>query len=353
MAGAIQTTAHPSEWASYVLRAYFNKKLLPVIEENLVLAQFAQFAELPPNEGGKTMRFFKTRPADVTSIEALSEGTAISTMSDIGIGHIDVTLSQYGQAAKVSDIRNAVDLWNIMSQSIETMGRDAALKLDTVLRDAIKTGLANSDTQKHERFAGVTPSGDSSDDHTSLYNLTNAQGKITREAVLAMVTQLRVSKVPALKGGNYVCAIPAQVLNDLRQDDTWVKAATQVDSKNLYKWSIMTIDGVQFVEHTNPFRENATYGTHAANGVIYSLPFFGRGFVGACQLSKLGKAQSPQVIINDKADKTDPLNQYAIVGWKSYYGAAVLKVTGLTDSAGNAIDDVPNGGILRCRSTFV
>jgi N4-gp56 family major capsid protein len=351
MAGALQTTSNPTN-TSYLYQVHFTKKLLPHIMDNLVLQQFAQTEDIPAKSGVKSIRFFKRRPADTTSIATLSEGVPITTLSEVSIGYVDCSLTQTGQVGKISDIRNWTDMFSVLQQNIEAYGEDAALKFDTTARDVIIAGMLNNDSQKLERFSGVTPTGDSSTDWASLDALSAANGKLTRAAMLGLATQMRAHKIPTIKGGMYAAVVPPQVLHDIRQDEDWMAAATQVDTKNLYKWSQITIDGIQYVEHTNPFIEDETYGTHDAAGDIYSIPVFGRGAFGCPKLSGTGSAVAPKIIINDKPDKTDPLNQYITVGWKAYWNAVLLKVTGLTDSAGSAVTDVPHCGIMRCKSTF-
>ena len=45
-------------------------------------------------------------------------------------------------------------------------------------------------------------------------------------------------------------------------------------------------------------------------------------------LKKLGGLpQRPQIIINDQPDKSDPLNQLVMVGWKAAYVAMILQPT--------------------------
>ena len=360
MAGAIQTTSNPAG-VTNLYQVHFTKKLLPHIQENLVLQQFGQSEDIPAKSGTKSIRFFKRRPADVKSIvgdtaegdiASVTEGTPISNYAEVSIGYVDCELKWCGQIGKVSDIRNWTDLFSILQQNIEAYGEDAALKFDTRTRNVIFAGMKDNNAQKLERFAGVTPTGDSSDDFATHYALSSANGKLTRAAMLGLATQMRAHKIPTLKGNMYVACVPPEIMHDIRQDEDWINAATQVDTKNLYKWGQVVIDGIQYVEHTNPFREADTYGTYNSAGKVYGIPVFGRGAFGCPKLSGTGSAVAPKIIINDKPDKADPLNQYITVGWKAYWNAVLLKVTGLEDSQGDSITDIPNCGIMRCQTTF-
>lgn len=338
---AIMTLANPADVANR-LRTYFNPKLLKTIENELVLNQFAnQDGEIQPNTGSKTIRFFKRRPADASQVVALTDGTPINTFTEVAIGYVDCTLTQTGQAAKVSDLLRTIDLLPIMSATVETMGEDAALKFDSTIRDVIIAGFLNSNN-KAERFAGVLNTNNSANDFATLAGKAAADSKMTRARGLAALTQMKRTLVPKMKGG-YVCAIPPVLLHDLRQDPDWVAAATRSDVKAIYKDEVINLDGVRYVEHTNPEIENAVYGTYDAAGSIYTAMYFGRDAYGCPKITKLGNGMKPQIVICDKADKSDMINQFTSVAWKAFWNAVLLKT--------NQAADVFYGCLFRCKTT--
>lgn len=397
------TTASPSDFANRQQK-YFSRELLKALTFNLKLGRFGLSKELPANSGAATIRFFRPRRAKkgtaTTGPRQLAVGTPQSgqtgaTFSGDGttltprsggatIGYVDITLQQRGDLTDISDIVRAIDLFDTLSINTKVMGEDAALDFDFVCSHAIcsKAGTADADgtanpiptgqttlygsNNTFERFAGVVNTLNSVNDWASLAGLSPSQAKLTRAAHIGMVTRLRgVSGVPAVPqiGGRYVALVPPEVMNDLRQESTWIASAVQNMNRaagTLDQWVEFELDGCKFVEHTSPFIEAAVgdggggygvYGASTGNDVsknIYSCIYLGDQFFGVPKLSGMragSDPRAPSIIILDKADKADPLNQITTLGWKAFYQAGLL----WTDEA----TDLPHGGVLRCKSTFV
>lgn len=338
---ATQTTTNPADVANR-FQTYFSRKMLAPIENNLVLHQFADAPEdVPANKGAKTIRFFRRRPASTTDVVSLTEGTPITTFTEVTTGYVDCTLAQQGEATKLSDVLMATDIFNWLQHSIETMGEDCALNFDTVTRNVLRTAMNNTNGL-FERFAGVTNTLNSGNDFASMMALSAANASFTRLRALACMTQLSANKIPAIKG-NYVAVTCPEVMHDIRQDTTWLEAAKYSQPQKIWNREVITLDGVRYIEQNNPFRET-TYGTFAAAGAAYTTWFLGRQAYGCPKLSKLGNPLKPQVIINNRPDKADPLNQFVTAGWKAYWNATPL----WTNLSGDPIRLVQ----FRSKSTF-
>lgn len=380
MAAAV-TTSNPADFADRT-QTLFNPKLLKALQYNLKLAQYGL------SEGykaiGTTIRFFRPRKANVTGINAeaarttslaitklpanvpttLTEGVAPTTLSEVKVGYVEISMYQQGGLATITDKLQAIDLLNTLQTYSRTMGEDAALDYDTVIRDALVSGVANSnasyvnstnDGGYFERFAGVVNTGVSGTDFATLNGLSKVNGRIARAENLRMVTQLATAKIPMI-GGNYVAVVPPQVVHDIRQDELWLRAATFRDTQNLYKDLEIMLDGVAFVRANNPWVEGAVYLTEAnvdpGDGLIYSTIYLGAESFGLPNLTnkRAGAGTSaPRIVVLDKEDKSDPLNQKTVIGWKSFFGAGPF----IASSRANEIGDVPRYGILRCKSTFI
>ena len=352
--GAAVTTSNPSDFANRI-QTYFNPKLLEALKFELSLASYGQRQSFPAN--GTSIRFFRPRPADSSYVtNPATEGTTPTNLTEVAVGYVDVALTQKAGLATITDITQAIDLLNTVQLYVKTMGADAALHLDDVIRNAIISGLLNSDAKfgadYFERFAGATNTADSSDDFATFHALSAANAKITRAVHLACVTQLKAAKVPML-GGKYVVVTPPQVIHDMRQDTTWTNAATQADPEKLYKRLQLVLDGCAFVEANNPFREGATYGTYSASGANFSSIYLGEGAFGCPELSDKragGSPMSPKLIVLAQPDKSDPINQKTTIGWKAFYGAKLLIAT--TDGSTPASWEKSRALVLRTKSTF-
>lgn len=369
-------TPAPADFANR-LQTFFNKDLLESLQFQLVLATYGMKASYPIHND--TIRFFRPRKANTDGLlgltagesagpgragtaTTLTEGTTPTRMTDVGVGHVDIQLKQRGQISSMSDIAQAVDLLNMVKLHSKALGEDAALGLDGIVRQALMLGLTNSDTtygllHPFERFAGLaTPTGDSSNDYDTYKvtaNVSNSAGKITRAVHLGCVTQLRAANVPTI-GGNYVAITPPQVMHDLRQDTTWVSAATQVDTKDLYKRGTIKLDGAVFVEADNASIEGDTYQTQLGTTTItgtntpsYSTWYLGRDAFGCVELNDKRAGSSmmgPKLIVNATPDKADPLNLKTVLGWKAFFGCKALHTS--------ETSDVPHYVQLRSKSTF-
>lgn len=376
---AAVTTTNPADFADRT-QTYFNPKLLKALQYNLKLAGYGL------SEGykaiGTTIRFFRPRKANTTGINAeagrttslaitklttptaLTEGTAPTTLTEVKVGYVDISMYQQGGLATITDKLQAIDLLNTLQVYTKTMGADAALDYDTVIRDSLVSGVASSNSSYtnstndggyFERFSGVQNTGNSAADYASLAGLTKPNARITRGQALGVVTQLATSKIEKI-GGNYVGVVPPQVVHDIRQDELWLRAATFQDSQNLYKDLELMLDGVAYVKANNPWVEGTTYLTESAtdpgDGLIYSTIYLGADAFGIPNLSNKragGTQSSPKIVILDTADKSDPLNQKTVIGWKSFFGAGPF----ICASRTNEIADIPRYVVFRSKSTFI
>lgn len=369
--GSTVSTSNPADFANRT-QTLFNPKLLKSLLYELRIAQYGL------SEGykaiGTTIRFFRPRKANVAGINAeaitqsitpsstptvLAEGVAPTNLTEVAVGYVDILMGQRAGLAKLTDKLQAIDLLNTLSVYSTTMGADAALDYDGVVRNSLINGVYNSNNTYQngndggffERFVGVLNTGNSNADFGTLAAASKASGKFTRAAHIGCVTQLKTSKVKKIMD-KYVAIMPPQVVHDLRQDTTWVQTGTYQDKNALFKDEVITLDGCVFVEANNPWIEGAVYGTESStdpgNGLVYSTVYLGAEAFGIPNLSNKiagGSQQAPKIIILNTPDKADPLNQLTVIGWKSLFGAKPF-ITNLTDER-------PHYIVLRSKSTYV
>lgn len=403
MAATITTIANPPNDFANRQQKLFSRELLKALIFNLKLGSFGLSKELPANSAASTIRFFRPRRAKkgtaTSGPRALSTGSTTTGLyttdgttltprtTGAPIGYVDIMLQQRGDLTDVSDIVRAIDLFDTLAVNSKTMGADAALDFDFVCSHAIcsQAGTADADGTPNpiptgqttlygsnttfERFAGVTNTLVSATDWASLAALSASQGKFTRAAHIGMVTRLRgVGGVPGVPmiNGKYVAFLPPEVMSDLRQESTWLSSAVYNNNRaagSLDQWVEFELDGCKFVEHTSPFIEAAVadggggYGVYGASTAsqaggsvsanIYSCIYLGAEAFGVPKLSGMragSDPKAPSLIILDKADKADPLNQLTTLGWKAFYQAGLLWT--------NEATDLPHCGVLRCKSAF-
>jgi N4-gp56 family major capsid protein len=307
--GLTNTTNSGSDDVSSSLQTYFDKKLLEQTLENIVLDQFAYKAPLPAKIGSKDVKFFRYPESDTTDIDALTEGTApaAADYKRLELKSVSCTLTQYGQVVGITDLLSAVELFNHMEQATVQNGQDAALKVDELLRKTL-----GDSTALQLRYAGAA---------ANYAAVGGTDDAMTALDILDASTNLRVNKARTNNG--YFTAIMApEVARDLMNDDDWLEASKYGDVDQLYKGEAGRYMGVRVVTCSNPYRQN-TQHTYNAAGTRYSTFVVGDQAYGGVNLSTMS-AYSPKMIISQGPDKSDPLAQLTTVGFKFYYGSAVL-----------------------------
>jgi N4-gp56 family major capsid protein len=315
----------------------YSKKLLEKAIPLLKLLDFATVEDLPAGMGNTSVRFFRPPSPDLTATgapAALTEATAPTNYRTITMTPIDVALSQRGQVTRVSDVANTVGLIKFLEVAIDLMAEEAALDIDTYTRNVIVRGIpattgGTTDLTKglSRRYAQATG------DFAGLAAASLANGCITTVDLLDARVQLVLQRAPTF-GGDFVAVVPPQVTRDILNSSEFREIVRQNYADKIFKAEVGKFYNIRLVEATNPFQEDETEGTYASTfsaagtnttGLIYTTQILGKGAFGMVKMNALGGSpMKPQVIINDKADKTDPLNQFITAGWKAYAAAVTL-----------------------------
>lgn len=309
------------------LQPKYSKQLLAHAVKLTCLADYAVKSDMPANAGATSIRFFRPPSADLAATgapAALSEGVKPTNNRTIAMTPIDIALGQRGQTTEVTDVANNVGLIKFLDVAINLMCEEYALDVDTIIRNQLShatTGLTKRYAQGLATFA-------------ALAGASLAAGCMVPRDVLDAMTRLKLNRAPTIQG-KYVCVLPPQLSRDVLNSDLWREVIRQNYADRIFKGEIGDFFGCRFVEQTNPFQEDETEGTHTetfvgtgtnTTGLIYSAYVLGQGAYGTPNMAKLGQAgfNKPSVIINAAADKSDPLNQKVVAGWKAMWGSAVL-----------------------------
>ncbi len=291
-------------------QSYFSRKLLDYAIQELHLNEFAQQSELPKNVGSLKIAFFRYGAGDSSNVQTLAEGITPTTTRDLTISKIEVTLAQLGEVAVVTDLLSMTELFDALTQGIKTMGEDAALKADDVSRNELISAGTVRYAQQTANFAG-------------LGGASVGSGKFLSTDALDIATRLKINRGKPF-GGAYVAVVPPHVSRDLQNDDNWIWADRYAGSTKIFKGELGMLNGVRYVEATNPFIENATEGTYDATGSIYSSMFLAQNAFGVPKLAGDSPAKPRVLITPMAASDSDPLAQRRKAGWKAFYAAKML-----------------------------
>lgn len=318
-------TFNTSLVANTILPLYSKKLLAKAVQETRLI-EFAQQEELPAGQGNTSMRFFRPPAADLTATgapAALTEGVAPTNFRSTAYTAIDVALAQRGQVSRVTDVANNVGLVKYLDTVIELQGEEFALDIDTILRNQLvhqTTGLTKRYAQGLANYAAIAPA-------------TLANSCLVPRDFLDAMTMLKINRAPLVKGC-YVAVVPPQGSRDIMNNVDFREVVRNNHADKIFKAEIGEYFGLKIVEGTNPFTEDETEGTFAATfsalntnttGFVFSTIITGKNSFGAVNMKKMGSSlMKPQVVVVTNPDSANPLAQFIVVGWKAYWGSALL-----------------------------
>lgn len=313
---------------------HFAKRFLKTLKDTLVMEQFALKEPLPSGQGADTVRFFIEPEANMADVIALAENVVENaTFSDNDLTEIDCQLDFWGDKQKISNRLSLTSFFDRVKSSHRKMALSSALKFDYLMTEAVVTAQALAG---HKRYAGGAAS------FAALQALSAANGAWTPILGLTTVTQLKIKKVNKAQGEDFVHVVPPHIAFDLQQHAKWENPALYAGAKQIMKGEIGRLYGGRYVEHTNPWIEDGAAGaenTYAAAGNIFSVLTLGDEAFGCVDLSGGNSPYKPSMTILDKADKSDPHNQFVVTAWQAYFKAKTLAQKRYT--------------VTRCKSTFV
>ena len=201
---ALMTRSNPATLGSYY-QAFLSKQLVDRIKETLKLNDLAQQVDLPKNIGSASVKFFQfdTVPAS-SNVQSLTEGTPINTFREVGLNSVSVSLTQYGEAVKISDILSQTSLVDVLKEATATLGEEAALKADDLSRDQIVTGTDVAGNATAKRYGQGIAS------FATLSSTAAASAYLDAEDLLDSVTALKANKANPLDG-QFTALVPPQV----------------------------------------------------------------------------------------------------------------------------------------------
>jgi N4-gp56 family major capsid protein len=213
------------------MQTYYDKKLLINAKSNLVHQKFGQKVSLPKNQG-KTIQFRKWTPFGAITTP-LVEGSVPDGQS-LAMTSISAQIDQYGGYVAVSDMLDLTALDPVINDSVELMGDQGGLTMDTLTREVISVS-------QNVQFAGA---------NTARHNLTSSD-KLTVNELRKAVRTLKKNKAPMFSRDGksyYVAIVGPETTYDLQSDTLWQDAAKYSAVENIFEGEIGKLFGVVFVE---------------------------------------------------------------------------------------------------------
>lgn len=302
---ALNTNLTSTSGLSDSMQTYYDKKLLLTAKPNLVHQMYGQKVILPKNSG-KSIQFRKWTPfAALTT--PLVEGTVPNGQS-LAMTSVTAEIKQYGGYVAVSDLLDMTALDPVINDSVELMGDQGGLSIDTLVREELSkvanVQYANGKTQRSE---------------------LDATCKLTVDEVRKAVRTLKKNKAPQfIRGGkgHYIAIVSPETTYDLQSDALWQDVSKYSAAEQIFQGEIGKLFGVVFVETSEA---KVFTGDEGVSGKpVASTLVFGKNAYGVVDL----EAENLRSIIKPKgsAGTSDPLDQISTIGWKvNGFAAKVLQ----------------------------
>ena len=287
-------------------RAFYDRALLERMTPNLVYLKYGQRRKIPQNEGDTAnfRRFECLQPA----LTALTEGTTPAGTS-LTVTKVEATVKQYGDYVTISDKLNETAIDPVLTEATDVLGDQAALTVDTLVRDAIVSGCTN------RQYAGGAASAAA----------ITAGSVLNSNEIKKAVRSLRKNNARPMADGYYVGIVDPETAYDLQADALWQDISKYNGGDAIMKGEIGRLHGVRFVQTSNVKTDEKTNTA----GTLHETMIPGRDAYGVPELED--SSCRPRIIVKNfgSAGSADPLDQRATAGWKVSMACVVLNPLGM------------------------
>lgn len=277
--------------------AYYDKRFLLRAKANFVMKQLGSVGRIPKGEGSKIVWNRLTNPSAKTT--ALTEGTD-PTPTGLSATLVSATVSQYGNYEQVTDYLELTAVDTLIKEVIDTLAYEAALTIDTVIRNALVT--------KGQVLYASTVVARNSIHATDIVQVADIR-KAKRN--------LRRLFAQPHTGQRYVAAAHPDVIYDLEGDTNWVNAHIYADKgvEAVYNGEAGEIYGTKWIEYDNAQVLAGSGSTATQN--VYITWIMGKDFFGVSNLQDLKTYV-------DSPSPRSALRMYSDIGWKAGFATTSL-----------------------------
>jgi N4-gp56 family major capsid protein len=282
-------------------KTFYDRVLLERLLPNVVFLKYGQKRSIPKHEGATiNFRRFNSLTANTTPLE---EGVTPSGNS-LNVSAIPAVVKGYGDFIVISDLLDMAGIDPVLTETVELLGEQAAVKLDMVVVDQLKAGT-NVLRVNNRAARNLVVSTDVMDGTT----IRNARRKMKRNNVK-----------PYSGAGAYIAFVHPDVAHDIMGDSAWINANQYAGSTKIFDGELGKLYGIRFIETTlTPIFT----GLGSGDIDVYGSIIIGNDAYG---IPDIAGSSKPETIIKQlgSAGTADPLNQRASAGWKAYLAAVRL-----------------------------
>ena len=303
---------------------YAEVKMLEYAEPILVLEKFADVKPLPKNKA-ETISFRRPIPFNVEPTELVEGVTPPATQ--MAYEDVEVRMGQYGSVVEISDRVNDLVEDPVLNDAARMAGEQAAETKERICWGAFRAGT-------NVTYSPTTASARSGVQEKINLNIQRAITRSLHEQRGKYITEVLSSSpnfaTEAVRQG-FVAVGHTDLEADIRQLAGFVPCESYGEqTKILHEMELGKVENVRYVLSPvlEPFAgAGGSGGTNVletgGNADVYPVLFMARHAIGVVPLKGAG-SMSPRIINPEQIDKSDPLGQRGIVGWKMYFAALIL-----------------------------
>lgn len=278
---------------SPMLAQYYYRKIEQNMKPQLIHARDAQKRPLPLHNG-RQVHFRRYKPLPVITT-ALSEGITPDGQA-LDTTEFLATIQEYGAFVETTNLAQMVLLDNQHKEAAELLADQAALSIDTIVREALMGGL-------NILYAGGKTA-------RSALAPTN---KLTSLELRKAVRSLEHENVKRFSDGYFHAIIGPGTQFDLQTDESWLDPAKYQSREAIQSGEIGVLYGVKFFMSSNA---KVFKGAGASSADVAATLVYGQNAFGTVELDGNGKNIEIITKAPGSSGTNDPLNQRATVGWK-------------------------------------
>lgn len=306
---------------------YAVRKMLSHVQSVEVLAKLGLVTPVPANEG-LTIKWRRARVEDA-SLTPLTEGVTPKSKT-FRYDDITATLKQYGEVLETTDVIEDTHEDPVLRDMAEASGDNIGRTQEALIYAVVRAGTSVSYQNGTERTDVNTP--------------------ISRNKLMAAVRSLKaqkaakISKVLAASPnfntravrGAYVAVAHTDLQYDIENLPGFMPTSDYGTMDTISEHELGSVGEIRFIlsPDLDPFENGggaagSMKSTGGSLADVYPVLIFGKEAFAVASLR--GKsAIAPTILPASKVDKSDPLGQRAMVGWKIWFAAAITDDTWMT-----------------------
>ncbi len=283
-------------------QTFYDRTLLERELPELFLYEDADKKVIPKGKG-TSIEFRKFNSLAVPE-SPLEEGVTPKGNS-INVTSIVATCQQEGDYVTVSDVLDMQGKDPVITEQSEVFGEQAALTVDTRIRDKVISGTTVQYAGGKAGRAEITVS-----------------DVLTGDEILKAHARLEHNDIKKFEDGTYHAIIDAYQKYDFLNDTTnkgFTEVSKYANAKKLLTGELGEYFGTRLRVSSNTATEENASGVKVHKAIIY-----GRHAYGVPAIDKGAAKASIIVKPLGSAGSADPLNQRSTIGWKSFFTAERL-----------------------------